>query len=133
VWDGIFSEHTFEHLYPLEVFNLVKELKRTMKPGAWIRITVPDLKKYVNYYCGKQMHEEFLRWASGCEAIRSLTQSYGHKSVWDSELLKYVLKELGFINIKEVSFMQGTDKFLLIERKERQWETLYMEAQKPSI
>ncbi|MCU0536479.1 MAG: methyltransferase domain-containing protein [Hydrococcus sp. Prado102] len=133
VWDGVFSEHTLEHLHSFEVFNLLKELKRTMKPGAWIRITVPDLRKYVNYYCGQQVNEEFLRWTSGCEAIGSLTQNYGHQSVWDSELLKQVLKEVGFINIKEVSFRQGTDELLFIEREDRQWETLYMEAQKPSI
>lgn len=132
VWDGVFSEHTLEHLYPLEVLNLLKELYRTMKPSAWLRITVPDLKKYVRYYCGQQKHEKFLKWTTGCEAIGSLTQNYGHRSVWDSELLGHCLKETGFINIQEVFFMQGTDKLLLKDREERQWETLYIEAQKPS-
>ena len=131
VWDGVFTEHTLEHLYPVQVLNLLKELNRTMKPGAWIRITVPDLKKFVSYYCAKEVHENFLRWSTGCESIRSLTQNYGHRSVWDSELLARFLQESGFINIKEVSFMQGREKLLLKDSKEREWETLYMEAQKP--
>ncbi len=130
VWDGVFTEHSIEHLYPVEALNLLKELNRTMKPGAWIRITVPDLKKYVSYYCRKEVHENFSRWSTGCDAIRSLTQNYGHNSVWDSELLARFLEESGFINIKEVSFMQGTEKLLLQDSQDREWETLYMEAQK---
>ncbi|TRV14581.1 MAG: methyltransferase domain-containing protein [Microcystis wesenbergii Mw_MB_S_20031200_S109] len=131
VWDGVFTEHTLEHLYPVQVLNLLKELNRTMKPGAWLRVTVPDLKQYIDYYCGKEVNTTFLRWETGCEAIRSLTQNYGHLSVWDSDLLSQVLKEAGFVNIKEVSFRQGTDKRLLKDQEERAWETLYIEAQRP--
>ena len=130
VWDGVFTEHTLEHLYPVQVLNLLKELNRTMKPGAWLRVTVPDLKQYIDYYCGKEVNEMFLRWKTGCEAIRSLTQNYGHLSVWDSDLLSRVLTEAGFVNIKEVSFGQGTDERLLKDQEERNWETLYMECQK---
>jgi predicted SAM-dependent methyltransferase len=129
-WDGVFTEHALEHLYPIQVLNLLKELNRTMKPGAWLRVTVPDLKQYIDYYCGKEVNEIFWRWTTGCEAIRSLTQNYGHLSVWDSELLNRVFKEAGFVNIKEVSFRQGTDKRLFKDREERAWGTLYMEGQK---
>ena len=130
VWDGVFSEHTLEHLYPMQVLNLLKELNRTMKPGAWLRITVPDLKKYVNYYCKKEADEKFYKWSTGCEAIRCLTQNYVHLSVWDSELLGHFLQESGFVNVQEVSFMEGTDKLLLKDSEDRKWETLYVEAQK---
>ncbi len=55
---------------------------------AWIRrISVPDLSKYVDYYNDKHVHELFKRWETSCEAIRSLTQNWGHVSVWHSKLL----------------------------------------------
>ncbi|QSJ15833.1 methyltransferase domain-containing protein [Nostoc sp. UHCC 0702] len=133
VWDGVFSEHTLEHLYPNQALQLLNELYRTMKPGAWLRLTVPDLRKYVNYYCGQTVHEKFNQWQTGCEAIRNLTQDHIHLSVWDSELLGKYLEKVGFFNIKEVSFMQGTDELLLKDKPERAWETLYMEAQKPLL
>ena len=130
-WDGIFTEHTIEHLYPIQVLNLLKELNRTMKPGSWLRVSVPDLEKYIDYYCGKEVTLEFKnKWPTGCEAIRSLTQNYLHLSVWDSVLLKRFLEEVGFINVKKVNFGEGTDKVLLKDRKEREWETLYIECQK---
>jgi predicted SAM-dependent methyltransferase len=131
VWDGVFTEHTIEHLYPDQALQLLQELYRTMKPGAWLRVTVPDLRKYVSYYCGQEVNEKFNQWETGCEAIRTLTQDYIHLSVWDSELLGNCLKSSGFVNIKEVSFNEGTDILLLKDKEERAWETLYMEAQKP--
>jgi len=130
VWDGVFSEHTLEHLYPNQVLNLLKELNRTIKPGAWIRISVPDLSKYISFYCQEKVDKTFDKWSMGSEAIRSLTQNYGHLSVWDSQLLCRFLQKSGFVNAKEVSFMEGTDKLLLQDSISRQWESLYVEAQK---
>ena len=131
VWDGVFTEHTLEHLYPDQALRLLQELYRTMKPGAWIRITVPDLKRYIAYYSGQKIHENFDSYETGCEAIRCLTQDYFHVSLWDSKFLEKCLNKLGFVNVKEVSFRQGTDPSLLKDKEERAWETLYMEAQKP--
>jgi len=129
-WDGIFTEHTIEHLYPNEVLFLFGELKRTLKPGAWLRISVPDLGKYVAFYNGKRNGEFSKNWKTGAEGIRSLTQNWGHHSVWDFRLLESVLKKVGFKNIKMVSFGKGTDRNLVRDNRERRWESLYVEAQK---
>ncbi len=133
VWDGVFTEHALEHLYPDRALHLLKELHRTMKPGAWLRVTVPDLEKYVNYYYGKESHEQFhLMFETGSEGIRTLTQDFIHLSTWDARLLTTFLEKAGFVNIKKVSFMEGTDRTLLKDKEDRVWETLYIEAQKPT-
>ena len=132
VWDGVFSEHTLEHLYPDEVLELLKELKRTMKPNSWLRISVPDLEKYIDSYKNKHISEELLnRKYNGCEAISYLTQNYKHFSVWDETLLKSFLQKAGFINIQRASFRKGNDKKLLKDSETREWESLYIECQKP--
>jgi predicted SAM-dependent methyltransferase len=103
VWDGIFTEHTLEHLYPTQALKLIDELFRTMKSGAWLRITVPDLNKYVNFYKGEEVDKEFnFRWKTGCEAMRSLTQDYYHSSLWNSELLSRCLEDSRFINVLNI-------------------------------
>lgn len=129
VWDGVFCEHTIEHLYPLQVLNFLKELHRTMKPGAWLRLSVPDLEKYVSYYSGIVPHEGFYQWSTGCEAICYLTQNYHHISVWDARLLGDYLEKAGFRNVRKTGFREGSDERLLKDREARMWETLYMEAQ----
>lgn len=131
VWDGVFTEHTLEHLYPQHSFQLLTEIFRTLKPGGWLRISVPDLEKYVQYYTGKVPDEEFRKWDTGCEAIRALTQNWGHLSLYDQHLLKALLITVGFINVRVVDFQHGADKRLFKEQPERKWESLYMEAQKP--
>jgi hypothetical protein len=75
-----------------------------------LRISVPDLQKYIHYYLGKPSEEEFNRWPSGTEAIRALTQNWGHRSLWDAFLLNNCLLKVGFINIRKVGFMNGTDE-----------------------
>jgi predicted SAM-dependent methyltransferase len=132
-WDGIFTEHAAEHLYPTEARLLFRELYRTIKKGCWLRISVPDLRKHIDYYLGRPVDKKFKkRWPGGAEALRSLTQNWGHRSVWDERLLALFLRRAGFINVRKVGFREGTDKRLLMEKEERKWESLYMEAQKPS-
>ena len=130
-WDGVFSQHVLEHLYPADVYNLLVELLRTLKPKRWLRICVPDLSKYVDYYLGKPTHEEFARWSTGAEAIRALTQNWGHRSVWDSQLLGNALSQVGFVNVRQTEFKTGTAEWLLRDSSHRRFESLYMEAQKP--
>jgi predicted SAM-dependent methyltransferase len=130
VWDGIFSEHLIEHLYPAEVMRLLKELFRTMKYGAWLRITAPDLQKYVDFYGGKNVGKQFSQFATGCEAIQSLTHNYGHRSTWDAVQLKLFLDQAGFKHISKLNFLEGTDERLLKDLNDRKWESFYMEGQK---
>jgi hypothetical protein len=117
--------------YPDQVFNLLQEIHRTMKSQAWLRITVPDLQKYVDYYERRIVNPVFSRWPTGCEAIHSLTQNHRHLSVWDEQLLARFLKNAGFINIQKVAFQEGNDRRICLDQAVRQYETLYMEAQKP--
>ncbi len=132
--DGIYSGHTLEHLSPSDAKTLLSEIFRVLRPGCWLRVNVPDLEKYVNFYCKKKSHKEFLQFVTGCEAIHSLTQKWGHKSCWDNELLTKTLNKTGFINVEKVEFgSAGKDKRLIKEEKVREWETLVLEAQKPIV
>ncbi len=133
-WDGIFTEHTIEHLHPLDDYNLFKELFRTLKPGCWLRISAPGLNKILEDLTEENREEYELRhsdYNSRAELIWSLTQNWGHLSVWDPELLTKFLSDIGFVNISEVQYGQGSDKKIIKELKERKHESLYVEAQKP--
>lgn len=130
VWDGVFTEHTLEHLYTADVYKLLKEIYRTMKSGAFIRIVVPDLEKYIKFYNGDFINKDFSKFNTGVATIHSLTQNYAHLSVWDFNSLKKDLLEIGFKNINKVDYKVGHDSRLFIEQESRKWESLYLEAQK---
>jgi predicted SAM-dependent methyltransferase len=131
VADGVYTGHTLEHLYPNHAFNLLKEIFRILKPGSWLRINIPDLKKAIEFYNGKiQISEWDQKYKA--DVIGNLTQNHNHHSVWDAELLSSVLKTIGFINIYEVEFGKtGKDSRLVKEEEIRKYETLVIEAQKP--
>jgi predicted SAM-dependent methyltransferase len=130
VIDGVFSEHTLEHIYPHQVLNVLKELHRIMKPGAYLRIAVPDLEKCVEFYNNPIDEEYNKRFASGAEALRSLTQNWFHLSAWDAKLMESALTKAGFRDVKKCAFRQGSCDALLKDHEEHRWETLYIEARK---
>lgn len=134
-WDGIFTEHTLEHLTYLDNLKLFKELNRTMKKNSWIRICVPGLDEVLDAYSenpssdGKLLREKF-PYETRAEAIYHLTQNYGHQSVWDADLFRNFLEKANFRNCQKVSFMNGNDKLLLKDNPERKLGSMYFEAQK---
>jgi predicted SAM-dependent methyltransferase len=132
VFAGIYSEHVIEHIPYSGVVNLLNECYRTLLPGKFIRIIVPDLHKYVQFYNGEYIDELF-HFSDRTLALSNLTQNWGHVSVWDKELLCEVLTEIGFVNIKRVDFKEGSDVELLKDSENRRWESLYVEAQKPIV
>jgi len=129
ICDGCYSSHTLEHLYPDKAYKLLNEIYRILKPGCWLRIVLPDIKRSVDFYNGKIKITEY---TFGAEAISNCTQNWGHHSTWDEELLTYALKSVGFTNIKNVKYgEEGSDKRLIKELDSRKSESFVMEAQKP--
>jgi hypothetical protein len=48
-WDGIFMEHVLEHLSYKDAIFAIGECYRTLKLGAWLRISVPDIDKFIGF------------------------------------------------------------------------------------
>jgi SAM-dependent methyltransferase len=131
-WDGIYTEHMLEHLSYRADVAVMREMFRTLRPGGWARIIVPDVAHYVDFYNGDRHDPAFTdHFAFGAQAISSLTQNFGHVSAWDGVLLQAVLGEIGFVNIRVVEFGRGSDPRLVKDSPNRRWESVYVEAQKP--
>ena len=147
--DGIFSEHTFEHLAYADADRLLSECHRIMKPGTRIRIVVPDVSLFVsNYSSGNDAW--FAEWerlyftgsidaerrqrrmGSPLEALSFVTQEYGHRSCWDFQTFSNHLRANGFSDIVRCGFMKGSDRHLLVDQDEedRKYVSLYVEAAK---
>jgi predicted SAM-dependent methyltransferase len=132
VYNGIITEHTIEHLTPLDAINLFKEFYRIIRPSGVVRIIVPDLEKYIKFYLQDSIKEEitneFETFDNGCEAIWNLTQNWEHVSCWDYKMLEKCLIDVGFKSCKRVKFGEGINEDLLNDSPHRRWESLYVEA-----
>ena len=146
--DGIFSEHTFEHLSHLEVDNALSECCRILKPEAKIRIIVPDLSILIERYCSSD-GEWFQKWHdlvlkdpsrhymrkyfTNMFAINFTASYYHHKSCWDFESLKKVLTSNGFVNIEKCNYNLGTPELLIdSDSDDRKLVSIYIEGKKGS-
>ena len=147
--DGIFCEHTLEHLCYRDADALLSECRRILKPGGAIRIVVPDLSLFLRHHCGGN-REWFREWerlmfresvvaersgrtlGSPLEAVSFVTQEYGHASCWDFETLRNHLARSGFRDIEWTSFGKGRRGTLLVDldAEDRKFVSLYMEAVK---
>jgi len=52
-FDAVYSEHMFEHILPVDGAAFLRESYRILKPGGILRITTPDLEKYLLGYVNR--------------------------------------------------------------------------------
>ena len=129
VFHGVLMEHVLEHLSMRHAQNILKELRRIIKPGGRLRISVPNLSKYIDFYNGSLPHPKFYNWAHNpAEAIWSMAYNFGHHSLYDFQLIRCLLENAGFENVIECSLMNSHDPMLRIDDPGRSWESLYVEA-----
>jgi SAM-dependent methyltransferase len=127
---GAFSEHTLEHLNSFNSIKFLSEVYRVLIEGSVFRIVVPDLDLYIKFYNKQMTNIHFENFTNGCEAIWSLTQNYGHLSVWNFEMLEFQLKKIGFRKIYKKKYKEGINSDLIIDKEGREIESLYIEAVK---
>ncbi|MGQ0587152.1 MAG: class I SAM-dependent methyltransferase [Gammaproteobacteria bacterium] len=143
--DGIFTEHTFEHMAFEDVRRLVAECFRVLKPRGRIRVIVPDVSIFVARYQANDL-AWFGEWervtlqprgrqfVTPMQAISFITQEYGHRSAWDFATLAKVLGDAGFVEVEAAGYRQGRDPRLLRDKDadSRRLVSLYAEAVKPT-
>lgn len=147
--DGIFTEHTLEHLVYQDVDKIINECYRILKPNGVIRIVLPDLSLFIRNYC-EENSDWFDKWEklifidssdperarrrllTKLQAISFVTQEYGHQSAWDFATLEAYLAKSGFREISRTTCRQGRCEELLIDLddEERTFVSLYVEAVK---
>lgn len=130
-WDGVFTEHVLEHVTYSEAIRVLSECLRTLRPGAWIRISVPDLERYVKWYRGEAPGNAVETFPHPAVGLSFLTQMHMHTSTWDADLMVKVLTELGFTDASRRSFREGADDRLVRDDPDKAHESLYVEARKP--
>lgn len=132
LFDGIFTEHVLELITYSAVVNTLKEAKRTMQPGAWLRISLPDLAKFARHYNGDMAEARLGDFPHPAMAVSYLTQMHHHRSTWDADLMAKVLTGLGFESVREAAFRQSADPRLARDDPSKQRESFYVEARKPT-
>ncbi|MBD2293315.1 methyltransferase domain-containing protein [Anabaena sphaerica FACHB-251] len=126
VADSIILSHVLEHIHPLSATTALKNCLSYLKPGGCIRVAVPYLEAYNNSKVpeGQEVNNRML-------SKNRLIYGWGHRFMYDPELLALVMEESGFTQVKAASFQEG----LLGETDVEQYrdESIYVTGVKPEV
>jgi predicted SAM-dependent methyltransferase len=106
--DFIFNEHFLEHLTPPQAEKLLRECIRVMRPGAVMRISVPDLvacvQEYtdVKYFKSREKFRKSYGYGGNniCDTFNMNMRSWGHMWMYDWDGLVSRLTRVGIARPK---------------------------------
>jgi predicted SAM-dependent methyltransferase len=135
----IYTSHTLEHLPLAHVTGVLRECRRVLEPGGWLRIVVPDLLKAIKAYV-EHNEEWFLDWPHSFRSVGGRFTNYlfcdsQHKCAFDLDLMSELLSGAGFATI--VSACGGQSRVgqqypcELARIEEEDERSLFLEARKP--
>jgi predicted SAM-dependent methyltransferase len=127
--DGIFTQHTLEHISPRQVLGLLRECRRVLKRGSCMRVVVPDAERYALAVAGLgRLPDHGRTYALPIEGLRAVSQDFGHRSLWSPELMRRYMAAAGFRETRIESFGRGRDRRLLLDTVARKDESLFVEG-----
>lgn len=132
--DHIYSSHLLEHFYFLDMYKLLRECLRVLKPEGIFEAAVPDMRPYIEAYFKprgsliipeKSLYTPAWHFFSNIDYINYMGSLDGiHKWMFDDENLPLIIENAGFRNVKLREFKEGLDM------QERKHESIYVEAVK---
>ena len=122
----VFSSHVFEHLPRASLMRLLKELRRVLRPGGTMRVSVPDLTIMVKGY----REEDGDAFVKAIFEIDQANAKNRHHWMYNECSMRATLSSTGFVGVTRHQYRQGKcpDLELLDNRPEH---SLFMEADKP--
>lgn len=142
--DWVYAEHLIEHVPLTAGIGWLAECRRILAPGGLLRVTTPDLRKYVEGYLTDDRffakHRRRVRYAIGIAPpmperpafmFNQIFYLYGHRWIYDLEELRYALTAAGFDDstITVCAYREGARQDIAdLDQTIRNDETLYVEV-----
>jgi predicted SAM-dependent methyltransferase len=145
VFRWIYSEHFIEHISQSLALAWLREMRRLLKPDGIVRISTPDLEKYVSGYLDPEQiffkeHVERLRQMGVANVptrrawlVNQIFRNWGHQHIYDFDEVKFLAGLAGFPADKATrcEFRAGAVRELAeLDREVRNDESLYVELPK---
>jgi SAM-dependent methyltransferase len=133
--DYIVSHHSLPEIPMTDIVGVLEELRRVLKPGGVLRISLPDLDKGIQAYLEND-RDYFLVPDKDAATIggKFVTQLlwYGwSRSLFTHDFIEELLRKAGYRDVQACSFKETKSKFPgIVELDTRERESFFVEATK---
>jgi hypothetical protein len=116
--DVIYHCHFLEHLPYLAGIRLLRQARNRLKPGAIMRLLVPDLALWIEHYqCNNVaffeayrrsiLDENKLIYNTKGSIFMGMLHNHGHQCGYDFETIKWILEFVGFTEVRQTLFQES--------------------------
>jgi SAM-dependent methyltransferase len=141
--DWVYAEHLLEHVTPRVAVGWLTEVRRILAPGGLLRLSTPDLAKYVEgYQDGQAFYAKHRRRLSLMRVgpkmperkafmFNQIFYLYGHRWIYDLAEVGFVLEKGGFDagNVRACAYQEGArPDVAALDTAFRRDESLYVEV-----
>ena len=131
---GVYCSHVLEHLPRDDVPRALRNTFKMLVPGGMFRLVVPDLQWRIEEYFSSSQSSGAAaaadRFIDACilgrrsklKLMASLKEHFGNSShlwMYDFALLKGLLEQAGFVQVRRCEIGDGDQMFDLVEKKNR--------------
>jgi predicted SAM-dependent methyltransferase len=141
--DWVYAEHLIEHVTMPVAVGWLTEARRVLRPGGVLRLTTPDLARYLNGYANEDgflaRHRRRLTMLGfgppmpqrKAFLVNQIFRYYGHQWIYDLDELRHVLVRAGFAagDVRHCAYRTGVRADVAdLDTPFRTDETVYVEA-----
>jgi len=145
--DWVYAEHLIEHVSLGTAVHWLAEVRRILRPGGVLRLTTPDLARYIEGYLdgGEQFFRRHRRRLRTMRVgppmperrafmLNQIFYHFGHRWIYDEAELRHVLDRAGYheFAIRRQEFQRGARPDVAdLDTAFRKDESIYLEAVAP--
>ncbi len=146
-FDWIYSSHLIEHLRQEKVIEVLRQLHRLLKPGGLLRLSTPDLRRYIEGYVDPERrffteHRRRLATIPVFEGgvpdrpgwmVNQVFYNWGHRWIYDLGEIRYVAEQAGFEpgSVMEAGYREGREPAVwALDPEGRDDVSLYVEIER---
>lgn len=133
IFEGVFCEHVLEHFSLEDGERLASDVHRTLLPGGYFRVVVPDAALALRRYF--ESPDALIAWrnegGTAMEVVNSVfRQRYEHQFLYDFITIQRMLLRAGFAEVTLSAFGGSRHPALSLDDRKYEWESLYVDAVK---
>lgn len=104
--DSIYSTHMFEHFYPDELQQLLRECRRVLRPSGGVRLVVPSLQSAIVAYAQERYDWFDADYPRHFDSLGGRFSNFvfcdgQHRTAFDLSYLEEVLRAAGFRDVEK--------------------------------